>query len=305
MDESHQQQPHSGTVSSSSGSSGWATPVSDGAANDSPPNSQEQGAMPRSNAVKSGSPIPARPGKPSKPDDAQYATTGTLRPAPNKANQMAPKAVAGIVAAAVVLTLGIVVLLYLMTQGSNDPRPAAEDRTVQPPPASGPTDAIGAPRQVSLEGLSLLLPAGWNYEKVQDGYNLGPSSNPSHVKIFLNYKGTSLSRLRPACESTEAGDETPEPSPTSDDQGDTESPDRTSPSPSPSPSTTPAISGITKDTYTLIGGEQAISESGSYECDSQDARPFNSIIVTSKGFAMAFGEPTVEVNELMSSIVFE
>lgn len=217
---------------------------------------------------------------------------------------MTSKAVIGVVAAAVVLTLGVVVLLYLMTQGSEESRPAAEDRTLQPPPASGPTDVAGVPRQVSLEGFSFLLPAGWNYEKVQDGYNLGPPSNPSQIKMYINYKGTSLQRLRPMCEPPADDEETFEPTP-SLDPDDTGSPDLASPSPSPSPSATAVISGILKDNFTLIGGEQATSESGTYECDSREARSFSSIIVTSKGFAMTFGELTEEVDTLISSIVFE
>lgn len=213
MEESDQQQPHLGAVSSGSGSSGWAAPGTDGSPLDSSSDPRGKGATQQSGAVTSGSPIPARAGKSGEPADAQYAVVGTLPPAPTESKQMTQKAVAGVIAAAVVLTLAVVVLLYLMTQGSEESRPAAENRTLQPPPASGPTDVAGVPRQVSLEGISFLLPAGWNYEKVQDGYNLGPPSNPSQIKIYLNYRDNSLQRLRPMCEPPTDDEETSEPTP--------------------------------------------------------------------------------------------
>lgn len=301
MDESDQQQPNPGDMSSGSGASGWAARGIEGPPTDPASGTKRAGATAQSSAVTSGSPIPTRPATSGEPADSQYAITGALVPSPKEPSQMAPKAVVAVVAAAVVLTLGVVVILYLMTQGSDEPRPAADDRTIAPPPATGPADATGLARQVDLEGLSLLLPAGWSFEKVQGGYNLGPPSNPSQVRIYLNYKGTSLQRLRPVCETPD--DEAREPAP-SPDQDETESPIPASPSPSPSPSITPAYSGILKDTYTLVGGQQATSESGSLECDSEEARPFTSIIVARKGFAMTFGEPTGEVDELINSIVF-
>lgn len=304
MDESDQHQPHLEPANSNSGSSGWATPAIDGPEGGPRPDSRRTGASHQNAATTSGSPIPARAGGASESADTQGTTAAIPTSAPKGSSQMTSKAVIGIVAAAVVLTLGVVVLLYLMTQDSEAPRPATEDRTVQPPPASGPTEAAGVPRQVNLEGLSFLLPAGWNYEKVQDGYNVGPPSNPSQVKLYVNYKGASLQKLRPMCESSGDEEETSEPT-SSPDPDRTGFPEQTSPSPSPSPSATPVVSGILKDTYTLIGGEQAFSESGSYECDSQEARAFNIIIVTSKGFAMTFGDPTEQVDALINSIIFE
>lgn len=302
MDESEKHQPQSGTASS--GSSGWSVPETGDIPDDASTNLRGKTRSHQSGAKTSGSPIPARVGKSNELADTPYAIRGTLSPAPRKPEQMSQKAVVGVIAVAVVLSFAVVVALYLMTQGSNELPPAAEDRTIQPPPAPGSAGTASQPKQIRLEGLSFLLPAGWNYEKVEEGYNLGPTSNPSQVKMYLNYKGNSLQKLRPMCGSAAETEEAPEPIPNQDLE-DTQSPDQKSPSPSPSPSATANIFGIVRDTFTLIGGEQAISESGNFECDSQETRSFTSIIVTSKGFAMTFSDLTPEVDSLISSIVFE
>lgn len=301
MDKSGKPISSSGETSQGTQRGNWAIPADD---NHNGANGGTRSQSTRQvSAVTSGSPIPAR-----RPDvSATQESLGippkvTAQTHQTSESKMSSKAVAGIVAAAVVLTLGIVVLLYLMTQGSEDPRPVAEDRTVAPPSAEPPTGNQGAARAVALKGFSVLLPAGWNYEETQGGYTMGPASNPSLVRIYINYRGTSLSSLRPKCEAEKNPEtsESTDPDSTSDPS---ESP--TTRTPTPSPTTTPEYSNISEGNITLIANERADSEAGSYECDSGEAQDFNSIIVPSKKFAMTFGSMTSEISGLIESIIFE
>lgn len=248
-------------------------------------------------AVTSGSPIPPRrpviqergPVAPNFPQN-----TGPSRPPTSNLNS---KAVIAVVTASVVLTVGIVALLIVMTQGDNGTSPL-DERTLPPPAPKGPEGDQRQPRALSLEGFSLLLPANWNYGATDNGYDLGPTSNPSLLRIHTKYRGRSLQDLRPSCESvsTEHADQ-----PT-DDFDSTDTP--IAASPTQSPRVSPVFRNVVPGTIAVVGGERADSEMGSYTCGDGELKTFNSILVSAKSFAMTFAEADPEIDLVVASIIF-